>query len=82
MLETDCMLLYEALKHKKENSLFGLVLNDIYALCLSCENVSFSFVEGARNQVAHFLARKSLECNEQLIWLEEAPESFYGCSLC
>ena len=74
-VETDCMMLYEALRKKRRPaSVFGCILYDIYSLLSSCSNVFFSFVRRSGNEVAHMLAKRSLESDELLVWLEAAPE--------
>ncbi|XP_048493290.1 uncharacterized protein LOC125493810 [Beta vulgaris subsp. vulgaris] len=75
IVETDCMTLFEALKRKRRPaSVLGRILQDIYVLISSCTNVTFSFVRRSGNEVAHLLAKRSLESDELLVWLEEAPE--------
>ncbi|XP_010684444.1 uncharacterized protein LOC104899004 [Beta vulgaris subsp. vulgaris] len=75
LVETDSMSLFEALRKKrKPASPFGLILKDIYSLMSQCNQISFSFVKRAGNEVAHLLAKRSLDLEEQRVWLEEAPE--------
>ncbi|KAL2904012.1 60S ribosomal protein L18 [Bienertia sinuspersici] len=73
IMEVDNMVPYHGLRQKKhEVSSYGLILQDIYKLCLQRDNVSFSFIRRNGNQAAHSLANMSLNVNELLVWLEEA----------
>ena len=56
------------------NCMFDRILHDIYSLLSSCCNVFFSLVRRSGNEVAHLLAKRSLESDELLVWLEAAPE--------
>lgn len=72
VLETYSMLLFEALRRKKKLcSSFGLILSDIYMLIAQFVNVSFRFIRRIGNQVAHLLARRSLDKDELFVWLDE-----------
>ena len=74
MVEVDNATLYEAVrKKKKDQTSLGLILHDIFVLSEQCSFYSIDFIRREGNQVAHCLAKHSLELEELKVWLEEIP---------
>ncbi|KAL2932480.1 BEN domain-containing protein 7 [Bienertia sinuspersici] len=68
IVEVDNLVLFTALsKDKAEVSPYGLILQDIKQLSLLCHQISFASVKRSGNQVAHRLAKRSLNVNELLV---------------
>uniref|UniRef100_A0A803LJT5 RNase H type-1 domain-containing protein n=1 Tax=Chenopodium quinoa TaxID=63459 RepID=A0A803LJT5_CHEQI len=60
-------------KGKKENSIFGMILNDICHFTDQCNSISFAFVRRNGNKDAHALAKLSLSLGVLNVWLEDIP---------
>jgi ribonuclease HI len=52
---------------------YGLVLDDVKTMLQEIRCHTLSHTRRSGNNVAHALARRALNCNNYLVWLEEVP---------
>ncbi|KAL2943841.1 Ent-copalyl diphosphate synthase chloroplastic [Bienertia sinuspersici] len=75
MAERDCLSLISKLKKGvKLNSAVGFIVSDILSLASYFELCSFSYVRREGNSLAHNVAKRSVNLNHEVVWLENFPD--------
>lgn len=72
-IETDALLVVEAVKHSTCCTSFDLILNDIRNLADDFSSLSFVFVKRSANKAAHSLARDALLIADRKVWGPSPP---------
>lgn len=52
---------------------YGILIEDTRRLLADNSSWLLSFTYREANNTAHLLARLALNCNEELVWIEEGP---------
>ncbi|XP_057432375.1 uncharacterized protein LOC130725139 [Lotus japonicus] len=77
VFETDCLLLYEAWKHRGGCSILDSLILDCRRLSSGFDAFDFNFIRRTGNSVADALAKRSFILGVW-VWIEEIPQDFYG----
>ncbi|XP_057458215.1 uncharacterized protein LOC130748975 [Lotus japonicus] len=77
VLETDCLLLYEAWKRRSGCSILDSLILDCRRLSSGFDAFDFSFVRRSGNSVADALAKRSFTLSV-FVWIEEIPQDLNG----
>ena len=73
--EGDSLTICNALRCQDQSlASYGAIIEDIFLLAIALQRCSFSHVKREGNRVAHMLARRVIELQDDfLVWLEDVP---------
>ena len=73
--EGDSIIIYNALRYQDQSfASYGDIIDEVCLLARSLQRCSFSHVKREGNRVAHLLAHRAIELQDNfLVWLEDVP---------